>query len=61
MRVILCPELGSPDVLTVEERPDPEPGMGEVLVRQEAWGVNYVDALMVAGGYQLKPDLPFVP
>ena len=61
MRVILCRELGAPDVLTVEERPDPEPGMGEVLVRQEAWGVNYVDALMVAGGYQLKPDLPFVP
>ena len=61
MRVILCRELGSPDVLTVEERPDPEPGMGEVLVRQEAWGVNYVDALMVAGGYQLRPDLPFVP
>ena len=61
MRVILCRELGSPEVLTVEERPDPEPGMGEVLVRQEAWGVNYVDALMVAGGYQLKPDLPFVP
>ena len=61
MRVILCREFGSPDVLTVEERPDPEPGMGEVLVRQEAWGVNYVDALMVAGGYQLKPDLPFVP
>lgn len=61
MRVILCRELGAPGMLTVEERPDPEPGMGEVLVRQEAWGVSYVDALMVAGGYQLKPDLPFVP
>ncbi len=61
MRVILCRELGAPEALTVEERPDPAPGFGEVLVRQEAWGVNYVDALMVAGGYQLKPDLPFVP
>ena len=61
MRVILCRELGSPGLLSVEERPDPEPGMGEVLVRQEAWGVNHVDALMVAGGYQLKPGLPFVP
>ncbi len=60
MRVILCRELGAPDMLTVEEQPDPEPGMGELLVRQEAWGVNHVDALMVAGGYQLKPDLPFV-
>ena len=61
MRVVVCRELGTPDVLAVEERPDPVPAMGEVLVRQEAWGVNYVDALMVAGGYQLKPDLPFVP
>ena len=61
MRAIVCREFGPPDRLTVEERPDPEPGMGEVLVRQEAWGVNYVDALMVAGGYQLRPGLPFVP
>ncbi len=61
MRAIVCHTLGAPDLLTVEERPDPQPGPGELLVRQEAWGVNYVDALMVAGGYQLKPDLPFVP
>ena len=61
MRVVVCRELGTPDLLAIEEQPDPAPAMGEVLVRQEAWGVNYVDALMVAGGYQLKPDLPFVP
>lgn len=61
MRVVLCREFGPPSGLAVVERPDPVPGPGQVLVRLEAWGCNHVDALMVAGGYQLKPNLPFVP
>lgn len=61
MRAIVCHEFGPPEALTVEERPDPEPGPGEVLVHHRAWGLNYIDLLMCAGGYQLKPDLPFVP
>ena len=61
MRAIVCTEFGRPEGLVVEERPDPEPGPGEVLVRHRAWGLSYVDLLMCAGGYQLKPDLPFVP
>jgi NADPH2:quinone reductase len=48
-------------VLVVEERPDPVPGPGQVVVAVEAAGVNFVDALFVAGGYQIKPALPFVP
>jgi len=48
-------------VLRVEERPDPEPGPGEVAVAVEAAGVNFVDGLFVAGRYQIKPPLPFVP
>ena len=61
MKAIVCPEFGPPDVLYVEERETPTPGDGELLIEPDAWGVNYVDALMVAGGYQLKPELPFVP
>lgn len=61
MRAVICREFGPPDTLEVEDRPDPEPAPGEVLVRHRAWGLNYVDVLMCAGGYQLKPDLPFVP
>lgn len=38
----------------------PEPGPGEVRVRVHAAAVNYPDLLMTQGGYQLKPDLPFV-
>ncbi len=48
-------------MLRVEERPDPEPGPGEVAVAVEAAGVNFVDGLFVAGQYQMKPPLPFVP
>lgn len=38
----------------------PEPGAGEVRVRVRAAAVNFPDLLMTRGGYQLKPDLPFV-
>ena len=62
MRAVVCSALGGPDVLELQERPDPgPPGPGQVLVRTRAWGVNYVDVLMCRGGYQLKPDPPFVP
>ncbi len=48
-------------MLRIEERPDAEPGPGEVALAVEAAGVNFVDALFVAGQYQMKPSLPFVP
>jgi NADPH2:quinone reductase len=40
--------------------PVPEPGPGEVRVRVRAAAVNFPDLLMTGGGYQLKPELPFV-
>lgn len=61
MRAVVCSELGPPSVLRVEDRPDPQPRPGQVVVAVEAAGVNYVDALFVAGEYQIKPPLPFVP
>lgn len=61
MRAIVCPDYGPPEILTVEDRPMPDPGPGQVLVQHKAWGINYVDVLMCAGGYQLKPPVPFVP
>lgn len=45
----------------MEERPDPAPGPGYVVVDVEAAGVNYVDALFVGGQYQIRPPVPFVP
>jgi NADPH:quinone reductase len=40
--------------------PVPEPAPGEVRVRVRAAAVNFPDLLMTRGGYQLKPELPFV-
>jgi NADPH2:quinone reductase len=61
MRRIVCREFGPPDQLRLEEAPDPEPGPGEVLVKVHAAGVSFVDGLIAAGMYQLKPPLPFTP
>lgn len=39
----------------------PAPGPGQVLVRVQACGVGYVDALVALGRYQVKPPLPHTP
>lgn len=41
--------------------PAPSPGAGEILVHVHAAAVNFMDCLMVAGKYQLRPQTPFVP
>ncbi len=56
---IACP--GGPEVLTLVERPIPEPGHGQVLIRVAHAGVNRPDALQRAGAYAPPPgasDLP---
>jgi NADPH:quinone reductase len=44
--------------LAVEERPDPEPSRGELLVRVRAAGLNGADILQAAGGYPAPPGSP---
>ena len=44
--------------LIVEERPDPEPGHGEVLVRVRAAGLNGADMHQLAGSYPAPPGSP---
>lgn len=61
MRAVVCDRLGDPSVLRIEERPVPEADAGHIVVRVGAASVNFPDVLMVAGGYQHKPELPFVP
>ncbi|MEM7411579.1 MAG: NADPH:quinone oxidoreductase family protein [Myxococcota bacterium] len=61
MRAVVCHEYGHPKHLVLEERPDPVPGDGQVLVSVEACGVNFVDALMAQGLYQVKVPVPYVP
>jgi NADPH:quinone reductase-like Zn-dependent oxidoreductase len=58
MRAIVVRETGGPEVLRLEEVPDPVPGAGELLVRVEAAGVNHYDVNQRAGG---ATALPYVP
>jgi NADPH:quinone reductase len=44
--------------LVVEERPDPEPGVGEVVVRVRAAGINALDMLQRRGAYPAPPGSP---
>jgi NADPH:quinone reductase-like Zn-dependent oxidoreductase len=44
--------------LEVRERPDPEPGTGQVLVRVRAAGLNGADLIQRRGGYPAPPDAP---
>src|SRR5207342_478443 len=56
MRIIRQHTLGGPEVLELEELPRPEPGPGEVLVRQAAAGVNPVDwKVRARGGFLGEP------
>lgn len=51
---------GGPEVLQVQDRPDPEPGPGEALVRVRAAGINFADTMARAGIYPDAPKLPCV-
>jgi NADPH:quinone reductase len=45
-----------------DDWPEPAvPGDGEVTVELHAASLNYPDLLMLSGGYQFKPDVPFIP
>jgi NADPH2:quinone reductase len=54
-------ELGGPESLRLEEVAPSEPADGMVRIKVHAAAINFPDVLMVAGLYQVKPDLPFVP
>ena len=52
---------GGPEVLQLEQAPDPKPGPGQVLVQIKAAGVNPVDTYIRSGGYAQSPALPYIP
>jgi NADPH:quinone reductase-like Zn-dependent oxidoreductase len=58
MHAIEVRESGGPEVLRNVEKPAPSPGPGEVLIKAEAIGVNFVDTYFRSGSY--PHELPFV-
>lgn len=61
MRALVCRTTGWPQPLEVEDWPRPQAGEGQVLVKVAAAGLNFADSLVLAGSYQEKVPLPFVP
>ncbi|MET0532490.1 MAG: NAD(P)H-quinone oxidoreductase [Microvirga sp.] len=55
MRAVIAEGSGGPEVLKLVERPVPQPGEGEILVRIEAAGINRPDVLQRQGGYAPPP------
>jgi NADPH2:quinone reductase len=58
MHAIEVTRTGGPEVLRIVEKPTPSPGPGEVLIKAEAIGVNFVDTYFRSGAYPHK--FPFV-
>lgn len=58
MHAIEVAETGGPEVLDYVEKPQPSPGAGEVLIKAEAIGVNFIDTYFRSGQY--PREVPFV-
>ncbi len=61
MKAIRVSEYGGPAVLRLEEVPAPQPGPGQVVVRNHAAGVNPVDTYLRANVDNRGPKLPYTP
>ena len=59
MKAIQILQTGGPEVLRLAELPIPEPGPGQVLIRVEATGVNFIEIYFRKGTY--KASMPLVP
>src|SRR5689334_12958906 len=60
MRQLVTTRNGGVEVLQVQEKPDPAPGNGEVLIRVRAAGLNFADILARQGIYPDGPAKPCV-
>ncbi|MBJ9731199.1 NADPH:quinone oxidoreductase family protein [Burkholderia cenocepacia] len=61
MKALLCTAFGPIDRLRIEDVAIPEPAAGQVRIQVKAASLNFPDALIVQGLYQVKPALPFSP
>jgi NADPH2:quinone reductase len=52
---------GEPESMSYEDIDVPEPGPGQVRIRNQAAALNFFDILQVQGKYQIKPPFPFTP
>ena len=61
MKAIRVKEFGEPNVMRLEDVPDPMAGPGQVVVRVHAAGVNPVETYIRSGAYPARATLPYTP
>src|SRR5690625_4712821 len=61
MRAVVITERGGPEVLQVQEVPDPEPEPGHVVIEVAAAGLNRADLVQTRGGHPPPPGAPEWP
>ncbi|WP_157219400.1 NADPH:quinone oxidoreductase family protein [Flavisphingomonas formosensis] len=60
MRAAVVRRWASPPCFAIEQVPTPVPSPGELVFRVHTAAINFGDTLIASGGYQVRPDLPFV-
>jgi NADPH:quinone reductase-like Zn-dependent oxidoreductase len=60
MKAVRIHRFGSPEVISFDDVPKPEPGRGEVVVRVNAAGIGPWDALIRSGKSALPQTLPLI-
>lgn len=61
MKKIVAGRRGGPEVLSVEEVPDPVAADGQVLIKVDSAGINFADIKAVEGAYPTSPPAPWTP
>ena len=61
MRAVIARTWGPPDDLSIEDVDIPQPAAGAARIAVRVACVGFVDVLIAAGSYQVKPPLPFTP
>ena len=58
MKAVIITRPGGPEVLEIQERSKPEPGVGQIRVRVRASALNRADLMQREGGYPVPPGVP---
>lgn len=61
MKAIRVHEFGGPEVMRLEDVPDPHAGAGQIVLQVAAAGVNPVDAYIRSGQHAQRPAVPYTP
>lgn len=61
MKAMRAPQFGGPELLRLEDAPDPQVKEGHVVIRVKATGVNPADLVRLSGRYPQTLPLPYIP